>query len=79
MIYLLHSPAMTTISTDFRREIREAMQAQGLTQQALADASGVSRTTISRYLSGSIDLRSANVARLLDATRAKTRRAKRTR
>lgn len=56
-----------------RGTIREIMKAEGMSQGALADATGVSRATINNYLMGATPLtldRAEQIARILGVTLA---------
>lgn len=52
---------------DFRAEVRRAMERGGMTQAALARASGVPRPNISAWLSGRADITTSTLSRLLVA------------
>lgn len=54
-----------------RDRIKEEIERKGLSQQGLADLTGIPRPNISRYLSGTSDMLSANVQRIMDALQLK--------
>ena len=56
-----------TTDTDLRRLIARAMREQGVTQTALAEASGTTQHAVSTYLAGKTDPRVSTVERWMTA------------
>jgi len=59
-----------------RDRIKEEMQTQGLSQQKLADMTGIPRPNLSRFLSGQCDMLSDNVQRVMTALGLKVEESK---
>ncbi len=58
---------MTGMNEKVRQGAREAMKAQGLTHQQLAEATGIERPNVTRLLSGQVGKVPDNWQRILDA------------
>jgi len=51
--------------TDLKASIAAAVAASGLSQRAIAEAAGIHPVTLSRYLTGKIDITTGPASRLL--------------
>ncbi len=60
---------MTRKKTDLIAIIKKAMEADGMSVEQLAAASGVGRDALYRWLAGKQDLRTNNLQKLLNALR----------
>lgn len=52
--------------TDLRQIVHDAAKHQGVTQQQLAEAGGVSRQTVNNWLAGRSDLKAKSLGRIMD-------------
>jgi transcriptional regulator with XRE-family HTH domain len=52
------------VASRFPKQIRNAMEEQGLSQQAVATLAGVTPSQLSRFLAGKADLTSSNLERV---------------
>lgn len=58
---------MDSIHTAFRRAIKAELKRQNLSYAGLFLKSGVNQSVISRYLDGSMEMTSVNIAKIMNA------------